>query len=257
MKVKNGSLAAILLLLVLLLTIPTQSFALQVTLSWDASIDAPYIISYKVYYGEESGIYTTDIDVGNTTSYTIYGLTEGQTYYFAVTAKDNRLLEGDYSDEVGYNSTYYPVFRFWSDTYRHHFFTASEAEKNSIIATVPTNVWRYEGIAFYAFVVPQSNTVPVHRFWSDLYRGHFYTASEAEKNSIIATVRTNIWRYEGIAFYAFVVPQPNSVPVFRFWSNLYKGHFFTASEAEKNYIIATYSINVWKYEGIAFYVPTL
>lgn len=47
---------------------------------------APQIIGYKVYYGTISKIYTDTIDVGVDTSYTLDGLTEGTTYYLAVTA---------------------------------------------------------------------------------------------------------------------------------------------------------------------------
>jgi hypothetical protein len=40
----------------------------------------------------------------------------------------------------------------------------------------------------------------------------------------------------------------------RFWSPLLSRHFYTASEAEKDYITATYASNVWTYEGPAFRV---
>jgi len=46
-----------------------------------------------------------------------------------------------------------PVFRFWSDTQQAHFYTIDEEEKEYVIATYPDNVWRYEGIAFYAYSV--------------------------------------------------------------------------------------------------------
>ena len=45
-----------------------------------------------------------------------------------------------------------PIYRFWSDTQRGHFYTISSDEKNHIQATYPTNVWRYEGIAFCGYI---------------------------------------------------------------------------------------------------------
>ncbi len=149
-----------------------------------------------------------------------------------------------------------PVYRFWSSTYSHHFYTASLDEKNYIIAHYPTNIWNYEGIGFDAFSTQQPNTVPVYRFWSAKYDGHFYTASETEKNYVIATYPDTTWHYEGIAFYAYPTQEPNTTPVYRFWSSSYNGHFYTSSETEKDYIIAHYPTNVWDYEGIAWYVPT-
>ena len=52
--------------------------------------------------------------------------------------------------ETSATSTNSPVYRFWSDTKQHHFYTISEAEKNHVIATYPPSVWNYERIAFYA-----------------------------------------------------------------------------------------------------------
>lgn len=72
--------------------------AYDVTLSWDPNTE-PDLAGYKVYYGTSSHNYTETIDVGNTTTYQITGLSEG-TYYFAVTAYDTSGNESDFSDEV-------------------------------------------------------------------------------------------------------------------------------------------------------------
>ncbi len=41
----------------------------------------------------------------------------------------------------------------------------------------------------------------VYRFWSDRYKGHFYTADESEKNSVIDNYDDSVWKYEGVAWY--------------------------------------------------------
>jgi|GEM_PF-1117194 len=146
-----------------------------------------------------------------------------------------------------------PVYRFWSDTYFGHFFTISEEEKNHIIATYPSNIWKYEGIAYYAYTTATSGASPVYRFWSDTYFGHFFTISSEEKDYIIATYPSNVWRYEGIAWYAYPAQTAGASPVYRFWSDTYKHHFFTISEEEKIHIIVTYPPHIWRYEGIAWY----
>ena len=56
----------------------------QLTVSWNANAEP--VDGYKVYYGTESGNYTDSVGVGNTTSYTITGLTNGTSYYITVTA---------------------------------------------------------------------------------------------------------------------------------------------------------------------------
>ncbi len=77
-------------------------------LSWDAPTtnadDTPLadLAGYKVYYGTISPIdmgTSESVDVGNTTSYTLSGLSTG-TYYFAATAYDTSGNESVISEEV-------------------------------------------------------------------------------------------------------------------------------------------------------------
>ncbi|MEV8252606.1 hypothetical protein AB0O95_01425 [Rhodoglobus sp. NPDC076762] len=146
------------------------------------------------------------------------------------------------------------VYRFWSDTYNGHFYTRSVAERNNIIAKYP-GVWKYETVAFGAFGTAVEGTVPVYRFWSSTYNGHFYTTSESEKNQIIATYPSHIWKYETIAYYVY--PSNSTVadttPISRFWSGSYGHHFYTSSEAEALRVRQNYPL-IWAYEGQVFRV---
>jgi hypothetical protein len=58
------------------------------------------LAGYKLYYGESSGTYTTTIDVGNLTTYTLQGLEVGHTYYIAVSAYDAAGNESALSAEL-------------------------------------------------------------------------------------------------------------------------------------------------------------
>ena len=146
-----------------------------------------------------------------------------------------------------------PIFRFWSPVFNGHFFTISESEKDNIVANLSRD-WSYEGVAYHAYPILAPSTVPLYRFWSNRYRGHFFTISESEKDYIVANLSRD-WSYEGIAYYVYRDASAGGTPVYRFWSNRYKHHFFTMDEAEKNNIIATLSAD-WSYEGIAYYVPS-
>ncbi len=58
------------------------------------------VAGYKLYYGQSSGTYSSVLDIGNQTTYTVTGLTAGSTYYFAVTVYDAWGKESTFSNEV-------------------------------------------------------------------------------------------------------------------------------------------------------------
>ncbi|OHB66672.1 MAG: hypothetical protein A2Y77_11205 [Planctomycetes bacterium RBG_13_62_9] len=92
----------------------------------------------------------------------------------------------------------------------------------------------------------------VYRFWSPTNERHFYTISEEEKEKLL-TIYSRVWTYEGAAFRAFQDgSDPDSVPVFRFWSDRTSGHFYTLDSRERDKLIKEYP-HVWTYEGVAFY----
>ena len=57
------------------------------------------LAGYKLYTGIASGSYQQSVDTGNRTSYTLSALSDGATYYFAVTAYDTAGVESAYSNE--------------------------------------------------------------------------------------------------------------------------------------------------------------
>ncbi|GGD82166.1 S-layer homology domain-containing protein [Paenibacillus nasutitermitis] len=70
----------------------------KATLSWDNGGSG---LDYKIYQGSESGVYdpTPVATVSGSSSYTATGLTNGSTYYYAVTAS-NDIGESGYSNEA-------------------------------------------------------------------------------------------------------------------------------------------------------------
>ncbi len=79
----------------------TNSFAAQVTLTWNTNNEDD-IAGYKIYYGNSSRNYNSIVDVGNQTSYTISNLVDGNTYFFASTAYDINGNESGFSKEISY-----------------------------------------------------------------------------------------------------------------------------------------------------------
>ena len=146
-----------------------------------------------------------------------------------------------------------PVYRFWSPRFSNaHFFTMSTDEAAGIRST-DTN-WIDEGVAFRALPVNPDLSCTygkqVFRFWSPVFRTHFYTQDAEEKSRIRSTDRN--WTYEGIAYCALTSTTGGGVPLYRFWSPVFNKHFFTASQSEADNLQAV--DRNWNYEGIAYYV---
>ena len=84
---------------------PGYAHSAQMTLSWDPPVNADGTLfksfsGYKLLVGNASRTYTQSIDVGNTTTHALNNLSEGLTYYFAVTDYDAAGNESGYSNEV-------------------------------------------------------------------------------------------------------------------------------------------------------------
>lgn len=85
-------------------SIPTAE-AGQVNLSWSAPTNSngsqvSDLAGYRLYAGNAPGSYQQSVDVGNQTSYTLGSLSDGASYYFAVTAYNTAKLESEYSNEI-------------------------------------------------------------------------------------------------------------------------------------------------------------
>jgi hypothetical protein len=147
-----------------------------------------------------------------------------------------------------------PVYRFWSPQNESHFYTISSEEKTLIQTSYPSSVWTYEGVAFSAHIVNVTGAKAVYRFWSPDNQAHFFTISAAERDLIKNSYPSNVWTYEGVAYYAFSSSGSGRKPLYRFWSPDNEAHFFTTSTVERDQVINNYPDNVWTYEGIAYYV---
>ncbi len=146
-----------------------------------------------------------------------------------------------------------PVFRFFSPVTICHFFTAKESEVLKLVNDFP-DVWEFEGVAFFALSSASvTGALPVYRFFSPVLMSHFYTIKESEKDKLINQF-SDIWIFEGIAFFAFTAnTRPaETVPVFRFLNSQTGCHFFTASTSERDKLLTNFP-GIWIPEGIAWY----
>ena len=132
-----------------------------------------------------------------------------------------------------------PIFRFFNNTTGYHFFTASEHERDVVIATLPD--FRYEGTAFGA----ATDGRPVYRFLKN-DGTHFYTSDEHEKATLIGTDPS--YKLEGVAYYATDAGDP----LYRFFNVRTGTHLYTIDANERD-MIARDMADQFRYEGVAYY----
>ncbi len=71
----------------------------KIAVEWSPS-SGEFVSGYNVYWGTESGSYGADFNAADNTSHTIEELSNGATYYIAVTAYDDVGNESEFSPEV-------------------------------------------------------------------------------------------------------------------------------------------------------------
>jgi hypothetical protein len=90
---------------------------------------------------------------------------------------------------------------------------------------------------------------PVYRFYNPVSKGHFFTASTSERDTLINNPSWG-YVYEGSPFKVSTTSDDSLLPVYRFYNPTSGGHFFTTNEAEKNTVLNNPQYN---FEGIGFY----
>lgn len=136
----------------------------------------------------------------------------------------------------GQQGAAHAMYRLYDPNSGEHFYTASETERDSVVAAG----WTFEGIAWYA---PENGT-DVHRLYNPNSGDHHYTASTAETSALIDAG----WRYEGVGWKS---AGEGGVPVLRQYNkNAVRGsHNFTTSENEHVSLMGL----GWDGEGVAWY----
>ena len=141
------------------------------------------------------------------------------------------------------------VYRFFNKDTGVHFYTSSEAEKDSILANLPN--YSLEGVSYEAVdpLTGTDNSSVVHRFLNQNTGAHIYTIDETER-SFIAENLSN-YEYEGEAFAAYTFQVEGTIPIHRFYNSELDAHFYTPSETERESV--ENNLPNYDYEGIAYY----
>lgn len=164
---------------------------------------------------------------------------------------------GPWAPDPSYDVSFYvyvtppvSVYRLFRPSAGTHFYTADEAEKNNVIATLGGS-YAFEGVSYT--LNPWNNATPLYRFFRPSTGTHFYTADESEMLNIRNTLG-GIYAFEGISYNVSSSDGGGTKPaVYRFFRPSSGTHFYTADPAERDNVIA-HLPNIYTYEGPAFWV---
>jgi hypothetical protein len=141
------------------------------------------------------------------------------------------------------------LVRFYNKDTGGHFFTASEAERSHILATMPSMV--QEGLGFRGLWENAPGATEVFRFYDTNTATHFFTSSVEERNAVLANLPS--FSYEGVGFLASNEDGVGLTEVYRFFNARTGDHHYTASITERNTILE--NLPDYVPEGVSFYVP--
>lgn len=243
-RIRGGPLRRLQRALALVVTLAgaLPAWAGQVSLSWDASTDSA-VVGYYVYYGLAPRTYPFRVDVGNQTSYSVPSLTEGQTYYFAVTAYNTTRVESVYSNEVFATIPSPPA----------------EAPTPSPQPTTPAPtgppVVPQPTIPATSPAMPLVPSVKVVEFYNANLDHYFISNSAQEISDLDRGVHTG-WVRTGLSFNAFASAWPGTNPVCRFYIPPEHGdsHFFSASGDECDDVLHSMQVDP-NYSGFVYESP--
>jgi hypothetical protein len=138
-----------------------------------------------------------------------------------------------------------PLYRFIDRADGSHLFTNNLKEIDAITGAR----FAYEGIGFNT---PNNGTQALYRFYNSSKDSHFYTASEAEKNALVAP--SSGYAFEGTVGNVLASGSvvATSTPVFRLFNAGSGRHLFTIDQLETSNLLA--SSTGWVNEGIGFNV---
>lgn len=150
--------------------------------------------------------------------------------------------DGSWTINEGYGSNAVAAYRMYRKS-GEHVYTINPDEVKMLEAAG----WINEGVAFKVNPVVSKKGTPVYRVYNKNNGGmHFYTASAAEKDMLLA----NGWTEGAEVFYG--ADKATGIPVYRTYNT-------GSNNGEHNYTtnIAESDMNVkagWRAEGVAFYV---
>jgi len=127
-----------------------------------------------------------------------------------------------------------PVYRYFHSGFHDHFYSANASEIGTTQHGTAGNFgYSSEGVGFQLFTHQLSGLIPVYRYFLEANHDHFYTHNAGEIGaSQPGQVGKFGYKCEGVLGYISASQVPGTVPIFRYWHEANKDHFYTHNAGE-------------------------
>jgi hypothetical protein len=148
------------------------------------------------------------------------------------------------------------VYRFREKSNGTYYYTASEAQRYTLIRTSPKK-WAYEGVSFTADTSATANTVPLWQMYNTRTHRFLYTASPAKRAALLK-VKPKQWRADRVVCYVSW-DTSGTAPVYSLENRASHGIKLISSPSTKAAMLSGRH-PLYAYRGVAFrlgsFVPT-
>jgi hypothetical protein len=126
-----------------------------------------------------------------------------------------------------------PIYRYYQEQHHDHFYTINAGEIGTTHhGHTGNHGYKCEGVLGYAY--PADHAVNhVYRYFHEGNKDHFYTTNASEIGTTAhGQVGNHGYKSEGEAFHIFTNHHHGLVPVYRYYHEQNKDHFYTANAGE-------------------------
>jgi hypothetical protein len=210
-------------LVILIFLIITSTFALagSAYLTWNQNTE-PDLAGYNLYYGtiprsaacpNQTHSYTKIIDINKAKFYNVTNLSDGNTYYFSLTAYDTSRNEGCFSVEV---SKSMPVVQPLPSNGSPAINASMKTLKTpvntiTIDGILSEKAWKNSSSIEFSNLSISDNQVKAYSVWDSTNIYFAFEVSDQSVDSINTTKDSSVWRDDGIEIFIDTLNNKNSV----------------------------------------------
>jgi hypothetical protein len=206
------------------------------------SVDATKSVSGHVVHYTKSVSYTKTIYPLNACTFSLYTYTP---YYPQKLFWD---LYTRYFGDPQAAGRLRPVYRFRERSNGTYYYTASEAQRYTLIRTSPKK-WAYEGVSFTVDTSATANTAPLYQMYNTRTHRYLYTASLTKRASLLK-LRPRQWRSDRVVCNV-TLDTSGTAPVYSLENRSTHAIKLISSESQKAAMLSGRH-PLYTYRGIAF-----